>query len=522
MKLVFSVLFAMLFIPLLAQNYWVNKQAGSNVDDALAVAGDHLGNSYTTGYFSGIANIDGVDKVVNGLTDVFISKTSPTGANVWVITAGGASSDRGLGIAVDQDLNVIVSGFYSGSINFGSGVILSSNSGSQDAFVAKYSSTGAILWAKSGGSSGNSDRANAVAIDNSGNVFITGQFSGTANFGSFSLTSLNNTIDAFIVKYDPDGNELWARKGSGASIDRGLSITTDNAGSVYTVGQFSGDITFDNPHTNTIINALFIVKYSASGNEEWFRFAGGSEQSIANSITSDGTNVFLTGDFGNSITFLGSGNTTLNSGYNNAVFIACYSASGNLLWNQSQGSSSSVSSRSISVRNGELGIAGWHECTFESLSQIYGEATFNSLGFKDVFVMRYSTAGEFVYARNFGSPIDEIATGIHIQTDGKEVITGVYQQAIYIPTGNSIVTGLVNVVATPNPGLTYCGDPNYGKFGMLSSPTGFAEDGFTIKAIDPNRSPLDMYKRFGSGCDLSIPEACISKIASPLSYTCEE
>ncbi|NEN23691.1 T9SS type B sorting domain-containing protein [Cryomorpha ignava] len=522
MRLMLVLLCTFYFASLSAQTYWAKKEAGSNVDETLAVTGDNLGNTYTTGYFSGLASIDGVTKVVSGLTDIFISKISANGTTTWVVAAGGSSSDRGLGIAVDNDQNVIVSGFYSGTINFGSGISISSNAGSQDAFVAKYASSGTIIWAKSGGSSGNSDRANAVAVDNSGNIFITGQFNGEASFGNLSLSSLNNSIDAFIVKYDAAGNELWAKKGSGTAIDRGLSITTDNSGSAYAVGQFSDDITFDNLYSNTILNALFIIKYSSSGSEEWFRYAGGSEQSIANSVTSDGSNIFLTGDFGNSITFLGSGNSTLNSGYANAVFLASYSPSGSLLWKQSQGSSSAVSARGISINNGQIGVAGWHECTFESLSDIYGEATFNSLGYKDVFVMRYSSSGAFDFARNFGSPTDEIATGIHVQIDGKEVITGVYREKLYIPVGSAVVAGLTDVIGSPNVGLTYCGDSNYGRFGKLESMSGFAEDGFTIRAINPNRAPLDMYKRFGSGCDLSIPDACIGRPATPLSYTCED
>ena len=521
MRLVLTLLWALYFGSISAQTYWAKKQAGSNVDETLAVTGDDLGNTYTTGYFSGMASIDGVTKVVNGLTDIFISKISSNGTTTWVVTAGGSSSDRGLAIAVDQNQNVIVSGFFSGTINFGSGINITSNGNSQDAFVAKYSSAGAILWAKSGGSSGNSDRANGVAVDSNGDIFITGQFSGEATFGSLSLSSLNNTIDAFVVKYDALGNELWARKGSGSAIDRGLSITTDLSGNAYAVGQFSGDITFENFYSNTILNALFVIKYSASGNEEWFRYAGGTEQSIANSVTSDGSNIYLTGDFGSSITFLGSGNATLNSGYSNAVFLASYSASGSLLWKQSQGSSSPLSARSISITDGQIGVAGWHECTFESLSEEYGEATFNSLGYKDVFVMRYSSAGGFTFARNFGSPKDEIATGIHVQSNGKEVITGVYNERLFIPIGASAVTGLTDVTDSPNSGVTYCGDPNYGRFGKLESLPGFAEDGFTVKVIDPARSPLDMYKRIGSGCDLSIPDACISRSSSPLSYECE-
>ena len=230
----------------------------------------------------------------------------------------------------------------------------------------------------------------------------------------------------------------------------------------------------------------------------------------------------MTGDFGSSLTFLGSGNTTINSGYTNAVFIASYSPSGSLLWTQSQGSTSAVSARSISVNGGSIGVVGWHECTFESLSAVYGESTFNSLGFKDVFVLRYSAGGAFNFARNIGSGKDEIATGIYIMPDGKEVITGVFRESLYIPVGASAVAGLLTVVNTPNPNTTYCGDPYYGNFGKLSSASGYDEDGFTIKAINPDRAPLDMYKRFGSGCDLSIPNTCIEKSPVPFNYACSE
>lgn len=512
MRILFILLFLFGFNSVQSQ-YWATKQYGPNVDETLAVTGDANGNTYITGYFSSTANINGQTKSVAGLTDVFISKISPQGSTIWVTTAGGPGSDRGLSIAVDLSSNVIVSGFYTGSINFGNGITLQSVNGSQDAFVAKYNAQGEILWAKSGGSSGNSDRANGVAVDNAGNIFITGQFSGSANFGSFTLESLSGSLDVFVVKYDPDGNELWAKKGSGTEADRGLALTTDNEGSVYVTGQFSNDITFDNTHQNNILNAVFIIKISSSGSVEWFRYAGGTEQSIAHGITSNGSDVFLTGDFGGSITFLGDGSSALSSNFPKSIFIAAYSSSGSLLWKKSQGSSSAVSARDIACRDNQLAVVGWHECTFESLSQIYGEATFNSLGFKDVYVMRYNTAGEFIYARNFGSPRDEVATGVHIQTDGKEVITGVFREELLLPLGSSPVNGIAPISSPTQNGL-YCGDPNYGKFGTLSTALNYAEDGFTIKAIDPTRSPMDIYKRMGGGCDLSIPEPCISAESS--------
>lgn len=520
-RIFFYALFFFYLVPAYGQTYWALKQSGANVDATRAVVSDLAGNTYTTGYFSTQAQINGTTQNVNGLTDIFLTKINPNGDNVWVKSAGGSSSDRGLSIAVDNVGNVIVCGFFSGTINFGNGISISSNSGSQDAFVVKYDPSGTALWARAGGSSGPSDRANGVSVDNAGNIIITGEYSGNALFEALSLSSLNNSIDAFIVKYDASGTALWARSGSGVDTDRGLSIAIDNSNALYVVGQFDGDITFDNFYPNTIQNAIFLVKYSASGSEEWFRWAGGSEQSIANDIASDGSNVYLTGDFGSSLAFLGSGTTTLNSGYSDAVFIAAYSGSGNLLWQKSQGSSSAVSAAGISYANGELGVAGWYGCTFESLSDQYGESAFNSIGYKDAYAMRYSSSGAFIYARNFGSQKDEVCTDIEILPDGREVITGTFIDRMYIPVALPMPSGLIAVDNTPNADLTYCNDPNYGVFGALNS-AGNDIDGFTIKAINPNRAPFDYYQRFGSGCDLSIPDLCISNTLYPTSFACTD
>src|SRR5690554_6893204 len=122
MRLILTLLSILCFGSFYGQTNWAKIQGGSNVDETLAITGDGLGNTYATGYFSGLASIDGVNKVVNGLTDIFITKTSPTGETIWVVSAGGSSSDRGLAIAVDQNQNVYVSGFFGGTINFGNGV----------------------------------------------------------------------------------------------------------------------------------------------------------------------------------------------------------------------------------------------------------------------------------------------------------------------------------------------------------------------------------------------------------------
>ncbi len=508
--------------PLYAQTLWGRYQGGANVDETLAVTGDASGATYSAGYFSSSAQVNGVTLAVNGLTDIFVTKSNPAGATVWSISAGGSQSDRGLGIAVDGGGNILVCGFITGTVNFGGGVSLSANAGSQDAFIAKFNAAGQAIWARSGGSSGSSDRANAVAIDGSGNVFITGQFTGEATFGPFTLSGSGATNDIFIVKYDPNGNELWAKKGSGTGLNRGLGITTDSQGAAYVTGQFSGDITFDNFYPNTILNALFLVKYAGDGSEAWFRWAGGSNQSIGYGIASNGTNVYLTGDCGQSITFLGgTGTNVITTGYQNAVFIAGFGSNGNYLWGTSEGSSSNVSVRGISHLNGQLGIAGWFECTFESLSQEYGTGTFNNVGFKDVFISRYNTSGQFLWARQFASRTDEVANGIHILPDNFEVVCGNFESNIYIPVRQSLnVSGLTAVTPTHNPNLNYCGDAHYGEFSQLAGSAGL--DGFLLKTVDLERLPYDFYKRYAGACNADVPDACIANAGTLTGMPCND
>ncbi len=505
----FSLILLFLYINLNAQSqsYWAKFQGGANVDETLGVTSDASGNVYMTGYFSTSAEVNGQMISVNGLTDMFLSKVDESGNTEWSVSAGGPQSDRGLGVAVDNAGNVFVCGFFSGTASFGNGISISSAEGGQDAFIAKYNSSGQAQWARAGGSATGADRANAVAVDGSGNAIITGQFTGEANFGGLSLTSVNSTNDVFVVKYDADGTEQWAKSGTGDALNRGLAIVTDASGSVYAAGQFSGDITFDNTYSNNILNASFLVKYDAAGNEQWVRWAGGGNQSIAYGLASDGNNIFITGDCGSSLTFFGgTTNPQISAQYNNAIFIASYSGAGQFLWGSTQSSTSPVSSRAISRQGNRLAIGGWHECTFTTMSEHFGESYFNSIGYRDAFAMRYSTSGSFIDARNFGSQTNEEVYGITLPPDNKEIVVGMFTGDLIVPK-SGVVSGLININSAPNLNSTYCGDASYGDFGRMMGNGN--RDGFAIKAIDYDRAPYDYYVRFGDGCDTDIPDACI-------------
>lgn len=490
-----------------SQTYWAKRQAGANVDETLGITSDSEGNSYSTGYFSSSADVSNEMLTVEGLTDIFVSKVSESGVTEWSVSFGGNQSDRGLGIAVDHSGKALICGFYTGFIDFGNGITLTSHGG-QDAFLLKLDESGTPLWARGLGSAGNSDRANAVAVDSLGNVFITGQFSGDASFDGFDLNATDQTIDAFVVKYDIDGNAMWVKQGTAESLERGMSLATDNQGAVFVTGQFSGDLTFDILYENNVLNAFFIVKFSADGTEEWIRSAGGTQESIAYGMTSDGTNVYLTGDFGASISVLGGGfPTTITSGYTRAFFIMSFSSNGSLNWSSTAGSEALVSSRAIDYAGGEISVAGYFRCTFDQYSDEYGSATFNSIGFEDAFAARYSAqTGDFLWSRNFGSKTDEKALGVTILPDGLEVICGAFTDHLVLPSasdfsGLSLTTYSLEVASS-------CEDPNYGIFKLLTGNDG--QDGFMVKVLSEERSPYDYFVRpEGGNCEPSVLSPCL-------------
>src|SRR5439155_1564249 len=144
-----------------------------------------------------------------------------TGLLVWAKQAGGIDADRGEGIAVDSSGNSTVTGFFALTATFGPGeanqTVLTA-AGSNDIFVAKYDSTGLLVWAKQAGGA-NVDGGDGIAVDSSGNSYVTGFFFSTATFGPGEVNQTVLTAvgsdDIFVAKYDSTGLLVWAKQAGG-------------------------------------------------------------------------------------------------------------------------------------------------------------------------------------------------------------------------------------------------------------------------------------------------------------------
>ena len=166
---------------------WAKAISGNNNEVGFDIAVDANGNVYTTGYFAGTVDFDpnaGVSNLTSGgFNDIFVSKLDTNGNLIWAKTMGNVNNDAGNGITIDASGNVYTVGSFSGTVDFNpnAGVSNLISAGANDIFVSKLDANGNLVWAKAmGGTS--SDVGNCISVDSNGNVYTTGQFSGTADF----------------------------------------------------------------------------------------------------------------------------------------------------------------------------------------------------------------------------------------------------------------------------------------------------------------------------------------------------
>ena len=249
----------------LGQNLRWAKQAGGADDDyGYGIAIDGLGNTYVTGSFFGTATFglgEANETVMSspGNFDIFVAKYNASGALVWAKQAGGGgSSAEGFSIAVDGSGNSYVTGSFDGTVTFGPGEANQTSlaaAGIYDTLVAKYDSSGALVWAKRAGGVGSAADGFGIAVDGSGNSYITGSFDATAIFGPGEANQTSLTAaglwDIVVAKYNSSGALVWAKRAGGlGSAADGFGIAVDGSGNSYVTGSFIGTATFGLGETN--------------------------------------------------------------------------------------------------------------------------------------------------------------------------------------------------------------------------------------------------------------------------------
>ena len=306
-------------------------------------------------------------------------------------------------------------------------------------FVVK--SQVALDWVHQIGS-GSGDLGYSIALDDDGNVYSTGYFSGTADFdpgtATFNMTAQVYN-DAFITKLDADGNLVWAKQVRGSSNCYGRGIDVDDMGNVYITGVFGGTVDVD-PGPGTISLTAsnwegFILKLDANGDYVWAHKIGGAEADYGYAVTLDNTgSVYVTGTFNGTVDFDPGPEvfqlTTVGSG---DVYVLKFSSGGDFLWVKQLGSGGYDYGHSLAIDPlNNILIAGLFEGTADFDP---GPGTYNisTAGNNDNYVWKLDSNGELIWARAFGGTWYDFGQSMAVDGMGYVYITGYFGSGDFDP-----------------------------------------------------------------------------------------
>ncbi len=415
-------------------NYVYAKNVGSG-GYGYGITVDGAGNTYMTG---GIRYP--VLSPLIYIPDIIIAKSDASGNNLYTKRIGSGNADVGYGIAVDRDGNTIVTGYFSGTVDFDPGLAVASltSVGGNDIFLASYDASGNYLSAKNIGGTGN-DTGNGITVDGLGRVYVTGSFTGTADFDpgpeSATLTSAGEQ-DIFIACYDASGNYLYAKALGGTGADNGAKIVSDNSGKIFVTGTFTGTVDFD-PGPGTVNLTVggtntFITSLKEDGAYAWAiplgNYESVSKPDQGRSIAADAAgNIYVTGYFSGTVDFdPGTGEVYLKSTASENIFIAKYDASGNYIYAKAMAGGLGNGDRGNSIaldNSGNIYITGSFDGTVD-FDPGMGVANLQTKGFQDIFIAKYDASGNYVYAISIGSPDDDYGNGIAVDGSGNVYVTG--------------------------------------------------------------------------------------------------
>jgi hypothetical protein len=383
---------------------------------------DASGNIIITGAFAGTVDFGGGPLTApggGGGSNVFIAKFAPNGTHLWSNRYGDGINQWARSVKTDASGNVVITGYFNGTVDFGGGPLTSA--GGQDVFIAKFTPGGAHIWSKRFGSADN-QFANSVAVDASGNVIIAGAFYGTIDFGGGDLTAPGLDENIFVAKFDPDGTHIWSKGFGDSSFQRAYSVTADASGNVIVVGDLTGTADFGGGELTGGVNSnVFVAKFQADGTHVWSRsFGDASNGQIAGTVAVDASgNVIVGGWFMGSIDFGGGTFASVDSWDG---FIVKFSPSGDHLWSKSFGDVSSDGTSSVTADALGDVIATGHF----AVKADFGGGEFTGGGGADIFIAKFSSDGAHIWSKHFGDAgsMGSYANAVAVDASGNEIIAG--------------------------------------------------------------------------------------------------
>ncbi len=433
---------------------------GNGGDVGYGIAVDSSGDAYVVGTTGSLNFPSTTGQTYAGNGDAFVTKFNPSGTGlIYSVYLGGGSLDVATGIALDSSGDAYVVG-YTNSTDFPttSGAFQTQNAGGSDAFVTKLSPTGSLVYStylggsgtpatsSSPGTSGN-DYGRGIAVDSSGDAFVTGSTAST-NFPIQSplQIGLNGPSDAFVSELNPTGTALlFSTYLGGSQADEGLAIAVDTSGHVYVAGQtFSSDFPTQSPFQSTLSGTsdAFVTEISpATSSLVFSTYLGGSGMSSAQAIALDSVGSIYVAGSTSSDNFPVTSTafqTTNRDQSGSAAFVTKFAPGGSqLVYSTYLGGSAADQANGIGLdSSGDAFVTGYTESSdfplMNALQRVLGLSGSSTCGTtlcSDAFITEFNPSGNLVYSTYLGGNGADAGQAIAVDSAGNAYVTGSTESA---------------------------------------------------------------------------------------------
>jgi hypothetical protein len=391
---------------------WTRQLGGVQRDVCFDMAIDSSGNVYITGYFRGAVNF-GADfgitdiKTSAGISDVFITRINANGTYGWTRRLGGVFGDCGFGITI-YSTGIYITGYFQDTVDFGidfGATDIKTSAGYYDIFLTRINANGTYGWTKRmGGPS--YDGGFEITSDQSDNIYVTGYFNDTVNFGAdFGTTGIKTATggaDIFIARISTGATYGGVKQIGGSTYEEVKDITTDSFENIYLTGEFMGTVNFGadfgkaDSKTSEGESDIFITKIKADGTYGWTKRIGGDWTDTGEGITKDASgNIYVAGYFEGTVNFgadFGLTDTKTSEGRSDVFVTKINVAKGTYGGtNRMGGAEQDFGEGVVTDPSGNVYVIGEFEDMVDFGADFGVTDTKTSLGKSDVFITKMTT-----------------------------------------------------------------------------------------------------------------------------------
>jgi gliding motility-associated-like protein len=363
----------------------------------------------------------------------------------WATYHGGTGEDVFRDMTIDKTGHLYVVGSTQSAAGIATaGSFQNTLAGMSDVYVAKYTTDGTLVWSTYFGGQFD-DFGQSIALDTQGNIFITGitsSMTGIASPGAFQNSNNGGFADAFVAKFDTDGNRIWSTYFGGNMDERSNSITVDGDGNVTIIGWTNSNSSIASPGAfQTTFQGqedIYLAQFDNNGLRRWATYYGDTGYDIGLQIDADASNNLVisgwtssTANFTTAVAF-----QTVYGGGTADAYIARFSQNGTRLWCTYYGGSFDEYGDALLVaENGDIYLAG--PCNSPDALSTPGTHQPVIGGGFDAFVARFNASGSRTWGSFYGGPNDDVAYGLALDEEQNLYLTGYTRSASAIATVNA-------------------------------------------------------------------------------------